>query len=102
MIKALLNGILNIAISVIDIVLIPINALVVNLFPNMASAITKFNSFVGMLTGNLLGYIFNFLPTGFKSLLVIYLTFIISYYGIIYTYKGIIKIYEVIQKLKFW
>lgn len=102
MIKALINGFLNICTSVINIVLTPVNLLISNLFPDMSTAITKFNQFVGMFTGNLLGYIFHFLPTGFKTLLVTYLTFIIAYYGIIYTYKGVVKLFQIIQKIKFW
>ena len=49
MIKALLNGILGLAKKLITIVLTPINALIVNLFPNMASAITKVNHITSKL-----------------------------------------------------
>ena len=102
MIKKLLNGILNMASSVVGLVLTPINALVENLFPNMANAISTFNTFVNTYVGGMLSYFFNLFPPIFRSLLVIWFTFVVSYYGIVYTYLGIKKIYEVIQKVKFW
>lgn len=102
MIKALLNGILGLAKKLIAIVLTPINLLIANLFPNMASAITTFNNFVNQYIGGSLSYFFSLLPPTFKTLLVLWFTFVIAYYGFIYTYKGIIKIYQVIQKIKVW
>lgn len=102
MIKALLNGILGLAKKLIVIVLTPINLLIANLFPDMASAITTFNNFVNQYIGGSLSYFFSLLPPTFKTLLVLWFTFVIAYYGFIYTYKGIIKIYEVIQKIKVW
>lgn len=102
MIKALLNGILGLAKKLIAIVLTPINLLIANLFPDMASAISTFNNFVNQYIGGSLSYFFSLLPPIFRSLLILWFTFVIAYYGFIYTYKGIIKIYEVIQKIKVW
>lgn len=102
MIKALLNGILGLAKKLIVIVLTPINALIANLFPSVASGISTFNNFVNTYIGNSLSYFFSMLPPLFRNLLVIWFTFVIAYYGFIYAYKGIIKIYEIIQKIKVW
>lgn len=102
MIKALLNGILSLAKKLIGIVLTPINLLIVNLFPSMANALTTFNTFVNTYIGGSLSYFFSLFPPIFRSLLILWFTFVIAYYGFIYTYKGIIKIYEIIQKIKVW
>lgn len=102
MIKAIINGILNLATSLINIILTPINLLIENLFPNMASAIGTFNQFVNTYIGNGLSWFFSLLPPIFRGLLVTWFTFVIAYYGFIYTYKAIIKIYEIIQKIKVW
>lgn len=102
MIKAIINGILKLAISLVNIVLTPVNALISGLFPNMAQAISTFNNFVNTYIGNSLSYFFSMLPPLFRGLLVTWFTFVIAYYGIFYTYKGITKIYEVIQKIKVW
>lgn len=102
MIKALLNGLLSIITSLLNIFLLPINALIENIFPDMASAISTFNTFVNTYVGGTLSYFFSMFPPIFRSLLALWFTFVISYYGIYYTYTGIIKIWSIIQKIKFW
>lgn len=102
MIKGILNGILKMILAILNIVLLPINALIENIFPNMASAITNFTNFLNNVIGNNLVYFFHILPPIFRSTLVIWFTFVIAYYGIYYTYLGILKIWAIIQKIKFW
>lgn len=102
MIKAILKGILKMVIKVLNVFLLPVNALFENLFPNMTNAINHFNTFVNQYVGGTLSYFFSILPPIFRSILVIWVTFLISYYGIIFVYKGFLKIWQVIQKLKFW
>lgn len=102
MIKTLLNGILKAITSVVGFILSPINALFNNLFPDMSSAISTFNNFVTSYLGGALSYFFSLFPPIFKSLLVLWFTFVIAYYSIFYTYKMIIKIFNIIQKIKFW
>lgn len=102
MIKAIINGILNILMKVIDIVLTPLNLLFDNLFPNVGSMISTFNTFVTTYIGGTLSYFFSILPPIFRGLLVTFLTFVIAYYGVYYTYLAIKKIFDVIQKVKLW
>lgn len=102
MIKAIINGILNLCLKVIDIVLIPINALFDNVFPNVSNMISTFNTFVTNYVGGTLSYFFSMLPPLFRGLLITFLTFVIAYYGIYYTYIGIKKIFDIIQKVKLW
>lgn len=102
MIKGILNGLLKMIISVLNIFLIPVNALFENLFPDMTNSINTFVSFVNTYVGSFLSYFFSILPPIFRNILVIWLTFVIGYYTIYYTYLGIIKIFNIIQKIKFW
>lgn len=102
MVKALLNGILNVITSLLNIFLLPINALIENLFPDMSSAIDTFNNFISKYVGGTLSYFFSILPPIFRGLLVIWFTFVVAYYSVYYTYLGVIKIWNVIQKIKFW
>lgn len=88
--------------KILNIVLIPINALIENIFPDMASAIQTFTNFINNVLGNNLVFFFKLLPPIFRGLLFTWFTFVIAYYSIYYTYKGILKIWEVIQKIKFW
>lgn len=102
MIKALLKGILKMLIAILNIVLLPINALLENVFPNMTQAINTFTNFINNILGNNMIYFFHILPPIFRTLLVVWFTFVISYYSIYYTYLAIIKIWAIIQKIKFW
>lgn len=102
MIKAILNGILSALSGVVTFLLTPINALVSNLFPDMASAIATFNSFVDTYLGSNLAYFFSMFPPIFKSLLVLFFTFCIAYYTVHFTYLALVKIFTIIQKVKFW
>ena len=58
MIKAILNGLLSALTGVVSFLLTPVNALVENLFPNMANAIGTFNNFVDTYLGSNLAYFF--------------------------------------------
>lgn len=102
MIKALLDGILNALASVVTFLLTPLNLLFTNLFPNMSSAISTFNTFINTYVGNGLSYFFSVLPPIFRTLLITWFTFVIAYYTIYYIYIGYLKIFNVIQKVKFW
>lgn len=102
MINAILNGILKVITTLLNIFLLPVNLLVESLFPDMTQAIGHFNSFVTTYLGNPLSYFFNLLPPIFSSILTLWLTFLISYYTVYYSYLAIIKIWSVIQKIKFW
>jgi hypothetical protein len=102
MIKSLLNGILKIVTTLIGFILTPVNALFTNLFPDMSNAISTFNTFVNTYVGGALSYFFSLFPPIFRTLLILWFTFVIAYYSIFYTYKAIIKIFTIIQKIKFW
>lgn len=102
LVNALLNGLLSIITTILNIFLLPVNALLTSLFPDMTNAINVFNDFITHYLGTPLAFFFGILPPIFRGLLSIWFTFIISYYSIYYTYIGIIKIWNIIQKLKFW
>lgn len=102
MINAILKGILKVITTLLNIFLLPVNLLIENLFPDMTQAIQHFNDFVNTYLSTPLAYFFNLLPPIFKSILLLWLTFIVSYYTIYYSYLAIIKIWDIIQKLKFW
>lgn len=102
MIKALLNGIMKIVTSALDIVLLPVNALIGNLFPNMSNAISSFTTFVNTYIGGTLGYFFSILPPICRSIIILWFTFLITYYGVVWSYSLIVKIWNVIHKIKFW
>lgn len=102
MINAILKGLLKIITTLLDTLLYPINVLFANVFPDMTSAIQTFTQFINSYVGNNLTWFFNLFPPIFRSLLVLWFTFLISYYTIRFTYITAIKIFNIIQKIKFW
>lgn len=102
MAKAIFNVFFKVIQTVLNIILLPINALIVNLFPDFSSMISSFNTAISTYVGPTIGYFSSLLPPTTKSLLIIYLTFLVSYYTISYSAHAIIKIFKIIQKIKFW
>ena len=102
MIKAILNGIMKLVTNIINIVLLPVNNLIRNIFPSFTTAISNFNSFVATYVGGSLSYFCSILPPITKNIIALWLGFLIVYYGVVWSYALIIKIYNVIQKIKFW
>lgn len=102
MIKAIINGLMSLVTSILNIVLLPINSLIENIFPNMSSAISTFTNFVNTYIGGSLGYFSSILPPISRSIIVLWFTFLITYYSVVWSYTLIMKIWNVIQKIKFW
>lgn len=102
MFKMLINGIMSVVTWILDIILLPVNALIENIFPDMASAINTFNSFLNQYIGGAIAWFSSLLPPITKSIIVLWLSFLIIYYGVAWSYALIVKIYNVIQKIKFW
>lgn len=100
--KALMNLIMKLVTSIINIVLTPVNDLLSPLFPpQLSSAISNFSNLLSRI-GGIISWFTNLLPPTFKDLLLLALGVTITYYTIAWSYTLIIKIYNVIQKIKFW
>lgn len=102
MAQAIFNVIFKVLQTILNIILLPINALLVGVFPDFSNMISKFNTLISTYVGNTLGYFSSMLPPTTRTLILIYLTFLVSYYTISYSVHAIIKIFKIIQKIKFW
>lgn len=102
MAKAIFSVFFKIIKAILNVVLLPINALIVNLFPDFSNMIISFNNGVQTYIGSGLGFFANLLPPTTKSLVLLYLTFLVSYYTITYSVHGIVKIFQIIKRIKFW
>lgn len=101
-VSSFFNALFTIIIRAIDIILIPINTIIDNLFPSMANAITNFTNMCNSFFSGGFQWLLQFVPTLTKSMILIWITFEITYYGVIWTYTLVIRTYNVIQKIKFW
>lgn len=98
MINAIIKGIINLIIGLVDIVLLPIDALILQFLPDLSNAFT--------LVGDLFEYATNFLGfivsmTGLSStaisLIIAYYTFILTVPLLISTIKLAIKWYNALK-----
>lgn len=102
MAKVLFKVFLGFIKSVADIILAPINLLIVGLFPDLSNLISTFNSAVSRLIGAGVGFFSYMLPSGTKTLILFYLGILISYYTVSITVHGILKVINIIKRIKIW
>lgn len=102
MAKALLNGILKLLNTLIDIVLLPVNALIEGIFPNLSTFFTNIGVFFSDYVYPATAWFSSLFPPTFKLLVSIMISSVVLCYSIYYTYIMIIKIWGVIQKIKVW
>lgn len=102
MAKAIFTVFLKFIKSIVDIFLFPINALVVNFFPDLSILISSFNNAVTSILGNGLGFFSHLLPPVTRGLIVFYLTLLIGYYTISISVHLVLKVIFIIKKVKIW
>ena len=101
MFKALFNIIINLLATVIQIIVSPINALMVATFPNISSYITSsVSNILSSLSG--LSYAISFIPVSLKVTLALLLTIEIAKHTIFNNTYMLTRVWTVIQKIKFW
>ena len=88
--------------SIADLILSPINVLVVNLVPDLSAKISAFNSALNNVIGPTLGYFSHLLPPYTRTLIIFYLGFLITYYTIVISVHAILKVIEIIKAIKIW
>lgn len=102
MAKAIFEVFFKVIVALTNVFLLPINALLVNFFPDTTNLINTFNNNVTLYIGNNLAYFSSLIPPTSRSFIVFYLTFLISYYTISFTIHGILKIVRIIKAIKIW
>lgn len=101
MFKLIMNGLLSLLMTIVNIVLAPINAIIGTLFPSLGQYISGvLNLLANLFNG--IAYVSNFFPPLFKGLVIITLTTLIYYYTIYWTYTALSKAWTLIQKIKLW
>lgn len=100
--KAIFKVFFKIIKAVANMFLAPVNALVVNLFPDLSSIINTFNSAVTRVVGGGLGFFAHILPPNTRSIILLWLGILIAYYGISFTAHVILKIIDIIKRVKVW
>lgn len=101
MIKAIINGLLSLLMTIVNIVLLPINTLIGSVFPNLADYLTGALTLLANVA-NGIAFVANFMPPLFKTLVIITITTLMYYYTILWSYTIIVKAWSLIKKIKLW
>lgn len=102
MIKLFFQLFLKLIKSIVNILLLPVNALITNLFPSFSTMISSFNNAVTTVIGGGLGWFSHLLPPVCKSMIVLYLGILIAYYSIAFSVHLILKVIHIIKEVKIW
>ena len=101
MFKALFTIIINILATLVQIVCLPINAVITSALPNLSNTITQvINSINSAFTG--MGWALSILPTPVIASLTFILGCEIAKHTIYVSTYALIKIFNILQKLKLW
>lgn len=101
MIQKIMGVIINLVISLIQIVLAPLNLIVTNLFPNLSDTIlTTTNYISGAFNG--MGWAIGIIPTSVLLTLIAILELEIAKHSLYVTSHLLVKAWNVLQKIKFW
>ena len=101
MFAAIINFLLNLIGSIIQVVLIPFNLIFTNALPDLTSQINQVTNGISQLfTG--IGWALGLLPPGILPVLVFVITIEICKHTIWANAHMIVKVWNVLQKIKFW
>ena len=97
MIKAIINGIFKLIVSLVSVLLSPIDSIITNALPGLASAISAVGSFLQTCT-SAIGWVLSCfgLSSNCLSLIVIYFTFKLTVPIVVYVFKLAIKWYHML------
>lgn len=105
MIGALLSGLFNLILTmlatILQVVLLPINALFTGIFPDLNTEITNVVSgFSKALEG--LGWAISLIPPVIKTTLLLIFTIEIALFVVLKSTKMTAKLWKLLQKIKLW
>lgn len=101
MFAAIINFLLNLIGSIIQVVLIPFNTIFINALPDLTSQINQVSNGISELFKGI-GWALGLLPPGILPVLVFVITIEICKHTIWANAHMIVKVWNVLQKIKFW
>lgn len=101
MFKALMNGLLNLLGTVVQIICLPINTLISSLLPDLSDKISEVTSVFGSVFSSIT-WALGLIPQPLLSVLSFVITIEIVKHSIYLGTHMILKVWGVLQKIKFW
>lgn len=102
MFKTIMDGLMVLIQGLISLLLAPIDAILIALFPDITSFIDVYELVIQTYIAPTVSYVYAILPPLTRSLVLVYCTFMIALGTAIITYHAFTYIYRLIQKIKFW
>lgn len=101
MFKALFNIIINLLATVIQIAVLPINAIITSALPDLSSKITEVTNTLNSAFTSI-SWALSLVPPQIINTLLFILTIEIAKHTIYVSTHTLIKVWNLFQKLKFW
>ena len=101
MFSAIINFFLNLVATLIQVILIPINLIITNVFPDLSSQVSQVSNGISELFSGI-GWALGVLPPGVLPVLLFIITIEICKHTIWANAHMIVKVWNVLQKIKFW
>lgn len=102
MAKAIFSVFFDVIKGIVDAFLIPVNALIVNVFPNFNNILNAFNTLIDRYIGNVVSWFSYLLPPNTRTLILFYLSALIVFYTITISAHAILKLIHIIKNIKIW
>lgn len=106
LVGGLLDFLLNLLITAIQILFFPIDALFSTFFSgfsdDLTTVVSNVNNFIQNIATMPLKWFINLLPSMTKTALIIYLSFLASYYVFAFAYRALRVAINLFHKIKFW
>lgn len=93
---------MNFLITILDVMLAPVNTIVSTLFPDLNGYISLYYNVIDNYITQTAYWFISILPTNSRFLIVYYLTFLVSYYTIYYVVLVLCNVFKLIRNIKFW
>lgn len=100
--KALLKVLLKFIVTIANIFLAPIDALITNVIPDLSTAINYLNNIIDTYIVAGIDWFIYMFPTPVINAIALFLSIYISFYLVSYTIHGILAIIKVIKNIKIW
>lgn len=101
MFKALMNGLLNLLGTLVQLICLPINTLISNLLPDLSSKISEITSLFSSIFDSIV-WALGIIPQPVLTALSFIITIEIVKHSIFVGTHLVLKVWGVLQKIKFW
>lgn len=101
MFKALMGGLLNLLATVIQIICLPLNAVIEATMPNLSDKILEVTNVINTLFDGIT-WALGIIPAPLIAAMLFIVTIEIAKHSIYIGTHTLLKVWEVLQKIKFW